>query len=247
MKKYMLLTAVSACLILNACSGEKADSATLLKQAVASARTAKWEDALALSEEALKQSPKNTDITLFTVLALEKNGKTEDALSRIRSLEKMKDNFQVQYTLGRLLFRKGAVERCVAPLRNALKVRPGDKNAAILLSRALVRLGTNDAIKYQADLLKKEEFRTPENWNEFGVLLALTGNPVKQKQAAAVFEQKGAGLPVAVLNCGIVYDWYLNNPAKAVEYYNKYLRMTAKNPELDTERLHVTQRLQEIR
>ena len=243
--QLFLFAALGAVCFLSACSGKGENSSTLLKRAIAAGNEAQWEKALKLSEQALELNPKNPDILLFSVLALEQNGKAAEALSRIRTLAPETGSFRIQYTLGRLLFRKGDYEKCLVPLLHANKARPNDVNTVVLLARAKTRLATGDALVYQKKLLSFPEFRNSKDvFNEIGVLLALTGKP---KDAVTVFRAKCADHPVSVLNAAVVSDWHLGDRAQAAEWYNRYLRMTANRPELHRERLLVTQRLSEIR
>lgn len=244
-RRLLIFAALGAACFLTACTGKKESSSSLLKRAVAAGSEAQWEKALKLSEEALAQNPKNPDILLFSVLALEQNGKAAEALNRVRTLASDTESFRIQYTLGRLLFRKGDYEKCLVPLLHAHKARPGDVNTLVLLARAKTRLATGDALVYQKKLLAFPEFRNSVDvFNEIGVLLALTGKP---KESVTVFRAKCPEHPVSVLNAAIVCDWHLGDREQAVEWYGRYLRLTANRPELHRERYLVTQRLSEIR
>jgi Flp pilus assembly protein TadD len=137
------------------------------------------------------------------------------------------------------------MEQCIAPLKAAEQASPRDINTLILLAKASLRLNTKDAADYQKKLLSFPAFvNSPVVFNELGVVFALRGKP---REALAFLLDRRATLPVSVLNAAIIHDWYLNEKNRAVELYSKYLRLTARNPELERERVAVSQRFKNIR
>lgn len=246
MPKHLLLFLSAVLLLLSACSSAKKTPAELLSEAISAGTKGDWESALALSTDALENAPGNRDILLFSALALEHMGKLEEAVNRVQSISSDPNDFMVQYTLGRMLFKQGRLEQCIAPLKYAEQASPEDMNTLILLSKATLRLKTRDAALYQKKLLSFPAFvNSPVVFNELGVIYALQG---KFREALAFLLDPRASLPVSVLNAAIIHDWYLNEKPRAAELYRNYLRLTARsNPELERERFAVTQRIQEIR
>ena len=237
--------AVCGLLLGSACSSEKKTPAALLSEAIAAGSKGDWKTASAVSSEALEIAPGNRDILLFSALALENTGKLEEAVNRVQSISSDPNDFMVQYTLGRMLFKQGRMEQCIAPLKYAERTSPRDVNTLILLAKATLRLNTKDAAVYQKKLLSFPAFiNSPVVFNELGVIFALQGRP---RDALTFLLDRHATLSVSVLNAAIVYDWHLNEKNNAEALYRKYLRLTARNPELERERFAVTRRLQDIR
>ena len=242
---FLFSAAFSILLLVSSCTHEKKTPAALLSEAIEAGKSGNWEKALAVSSKALENAPGNRDILLFSALALENTGKMEEAVNRVQSISSNPGDFMVQYTLGRMLFKQGRLEQCIAPLKYAEQVSPRDVNTLILLSKATLRLNTKDAAGYQKKLLSFPEFASsPVVFNELGVIFALRGKP---REALAFLKDRRATLPVSALNAAIVCDWQLNDKNRAQELYREYLRRTAHNPELERERFAVTRRLQEIR
>lgn len=244
--RILLFSAVfSVLLLISACSPEKKTPAALLSEAIAAGSKGDWKTALDVSSEALESAPGNRDILLFSALALENTGRMEEAVNRVRSISSDPNDFMVQYTLGRMLFKQGHTEQCIAPLKYAEQASPRDINTLILLAKATLRLNTREAMIYQKKLLSFPAFvNSPVVFNELGVIFTLQGKP---REALAFLLDRRATLPVSVLNAAIVCDWHLNDRNRAEALYRKYLRLTARNPELERERFAVTRRLQEIR
>jgi len=241
----LFAAAVSILLLSSACSPKKRTPAALLSDAVAAGSRGDWKEALAISSEALENAPGNRDILLFSALALENTGKMEEAVNRVQSISSDPGDFMIQYTLGRMLFKQGRLEQCIVPLKYAEQASPRDVNTLILLAKATLRLNTKDAAGYQKKLLSFPAFvNSPVVFNELGVIKALQGKP---RDALVFLLDRRATLPVSVLNAAIVCDWHLNEKSQAEALYRKYLRLTARNPELEQERFAVTRRLQDIR
>ena len=245
LRRCSFFFAAASLLLLAACSSEKKTPAALLADAIAAGKQGDWKSALSISDDAVEIAPGNRDILLFSALAMENNGHLEEAINRVQSIASDPNDFMVQYTLGRMLFKQGRMEQCIAPLKAAEQASPRDINTLILLAKASLRLNTKDAADYQKKLLSFPAFvNSPVVFNELGVVFALRGKP---REALAFLLDRRATLPVSVLNAAIVHDWYLNEKNRAVELYSKYLRLTARNPELERERVAVSQRFKNIR
>ncbi|MBO4490503.1 MAG: hypothetical protein J5944_03985 [Lentisphaeria bacterium] len=245
LRRCSFFFAAASLLLLAACSSEKKTPAALLADAIAAGKQGDWKSALSISDDAVEIAPGNRDILLFSALAMENNGHLEEAINRVQSIASDPNDFMVQYTLGRMLFKQGRMEQCIAPLKAAEQASPRDINTLILLAKASLRLNTKDAADYQKKLLSFPAFvNSPVVFNELGVVFALRGKP---REALAFLLDRRATLPVSVLNAAIIHDWYLNEKNRAVELYSKYLRLTARNPELERERVAVSQRFKNIR
>ncbi|MBR2425282.1 MAG: tetratricopeptide repeat protein [Lentisphaeria bacterium] len=227
------------------CRKKQENPAVMLKQAIAAAQKADWETAGELAEKARALYPEQSDIILFSALAMEKNGRPEEALARLQNLPaSYQDDYKVQYTLGRLLFRKGKYEQCLAPLKNALAARPDDANALLLLAKAQGKLNIKDTFRNYAKLLKMPGYKNdPVICNEIAVFLAVRG---KAEGALLVLRDKCKTLPLATWNGAVILDYHLGRKQEAIAWYNRFLREAAARPELENHRFRVTRRLQEI-
>lgn len=247
MKKFFVLSALfSVVLLLTSCARKQESPAVLLKKAIAAAQNADWETAGELAEEARSIYPESSDIILLSALALEKNGRPEEALARLQNLSaSLQDDFKIQYTLGRLLYLRGRYEQCIAPLKNALSVRPQDANTLLLLAKAQARLNIKDTFKNYAGLLKMPGYKNdPVICNEIAVFLAVRR---RADSALLVLRDKCKSLPLAAWNGAVILDYHLDRKQDAIAWYNRFLRETANRPELEKYRFRVTRRLQEIR
>lgn len=207
-RRLLFSAAFAILLLVSSCSSEKKTPAALLSEAIAAGSRGDWKTALAVSSEALESAPGNRDILLFSALALENTGKMEEAVNRVRSISSDPNDFMVQYTLGRMLFKQGQLEQCIAPLKYAEQASPRDVNTLILLAKATLRLNTRDAALYQKKLLSLPAFvNSPVVFNELGVIFALQGRP---RDALTFLLDRHATLPVSVLNAAIVCDWHLS-------------------------------------
>ena len=246
MKKFCtILFLFAAVFLLSSCSGKQESPAVLLKKAITAAQKADWEKAGELAEEARALYPGNSDIILFSALALEKNGRLEEALARLQNLSaSLQDDFKIQYTLGRLLYRKGKYEQCIAPLKNALAVRPQDSNTLLLLAKAQGRLNIRDTFSNYRKLLKMPGYKNdPVICNEIAVYLAVRN---RSDDALLVLRDKCKSLPLATWNGAVILDYHLDRKQDAIAWYNRFLREAASRPELENHRFRVTRRLQEI-
>ena len=219
LNRCSFFAAVVSIFLLTSCSSEKKTPASLLADAVAAGKEGNWETALSLSSSAMEGAPGNRDILLFSALALENTGRLEEAVNRVQSIASDSNDFMVQYTLGRMLFKQGRTEQCLAPLKYAEQASPRDVNTLILLAKASLRLNTKDAAEYQKKLLSFPSFvNSPVVFNELGVICALRGKP---REALIFLKDRRATLPVSMLNAAIIHDWYLNEKPQAVELYGK--------------------------
>ena len=245
MRSIVVLLLLFTVLFTVSCTKKQKNPAVILKQAIAAAQKADWETAGELAEDARALYPEQSDIILFSALAMEKNGRPDEALARLQNLPaSYHDDFKIQYTLGRLLYRKGKYEQCLAPLKNALVVRPDDANTLLLLAKAQAHLNIKDTFRNYARLLKMPGYKNdPVICNEIAVFLAVRGKP---EGALLVLRDKCKTLPLATWNGAVILDYHLGRKQEAIAWYNRFLREAANRPELENHRFRVTRRLQEI-
>ena len=140
-KKFCLMLAFSALLILSACRGEKLSIDDLLDRGTAAAQNGDWEKAREYAKRAVKLVPSNVNALVLNALALENTGDPDGALDEVSKAVSIDEaNYFAQYTKGRLLYEKKKYDSCVAPLRAALTLRPNAPDPLILLAQAAVML-----------------------------------------------------------------------------------------------------------
>lgn len=240
---------LGAALCLSGCSGSKEETPTLLNKAVEAGAKGDWQGARKLAQKAAKQDPNEASAFVLVALCLENAGDVDGAIDEINKAVKIDErNFMANYTKGRLLFQKGKFDSCIAPLKQARALRPESVEATSLLAQAAMRQNLSDAPVYFGALAKSERFKSrPEPWNELGVYFASHKDFKRALQFLVRAESLAPDSPQVALNIAIVNDaGGLNRPAEAVSYYKKYLRQTAKSPELEAKRKAVADRIHEL-
>ena len=126
MKKYsFILTAVLAAVIFCGCGGNKEkDFAKLMIQARDNMKKGQVKEALHFSQKALECQPNSPEAIVMTALAYESNQKNKEALDTIQKAVKIApENYFVQYTYGRLLYKFKKNNESIAALKKARKVK----------------------------------------------------------------------------------------------------------------------------
>ncbi len=223
----------------------------LLDQAYNEAVNGTWKRALELALAAKKARPYDSSVLIMTALAQENCGLEQDALETIRMASTDDKSFMVQYTFGRMLFQQAQYEQAMIPLKKAHALQPGDQDTVLLLEQAAAHQNLNEVGNYCSLLWKNfpKDFNNKKNpyvMNELGLYYAVRKDA---RRAAAAFRQAEAiapDSPEIQLNLAIVADYLGDDPQTARRHYGKYLRLTADRPGLESDRLEVTRRLQEI-
>jgi len=249
MKSLQILcfAAVCAAFLLTAC-GPEPTADEWMQKSLTSAKEAKWGRALDQAERAVAKAPGDTLANVLYAIALENNGRQDEALNAAIRAGADSSCFIAQYTLGRLYCRQQKYDSSVKPLTRALELRPDDANTLILLARAKLRLNTEDALTLNKRLLSIPQFtESAAVYNELGVLQVLKNEP---RKATALFLKAlslDADNPYLNLNNAILHDYYLGDLMKARQYYNSFLRLSANRRELLDEYKEVQTRLEIIR
>ncbi len=239
--------AVCAAFLLTAC-GPEPTADEWMRRALASAKEAKWSRALDQAENAVEKAPGDTIANVLYAIALENNGRTDEALNAAIRAGADSSCFIAQYTLGRLYFRQQKYDSCVKPLTLALELRPDDANTLILLARAKLRLNTEDALNLNRRLLSLPQFaNSPVVYNELGVIQVLKGEPKKATSLFLKALSLDADNPHLNLNNAILHDYFLGDRMRAQQYYNSFLRLSANRRELLDEYKEVQTRLEILR
>ncbi len=251
--KTFLLTACTliATVLVGIGCGRDLSADELLQKAAESAANGDWKKSLSYARSAYDKASDSPAAIIMYALALENNDQLDEAASRMRRLEENVDSFMAQYTLGRMLFRQGKIDRSIRPLTNALALKPDNPDTLLLLARANADRKRDDAIDYYKRLSKTERFHDSAiPHNEIGVLYLLNG-----KRGLATFElQCALGLdadnPEIVLNNAILNDYHSSSPSSigtAKKYYNRFIDLARNRPELTKDYAAVSNRLNAIR
>ncbi|MFZ2656468.1 MAG: tetratricopeptide repeat protein [Victivallales bacterium] len=251
-KKYLSFAAVLLLIVvfMVACGGSiKQTNEELLQSALAAATGSRtdWQKVRTLAFKAVKQKSEDANAHAMLAIALEQCGQPDNAVDEIRkAVELDPRNFMAQLTKGRILFERDRIGDCIAPLKEAYKLKPDNENVLLLLARSSAKLERyKEAMTYYATLARLPSYKDrPEPYNELAVLYVSQKDNVK---ASAFFNEAYKKAPtnyIVVLNIGIFCDVYLNNPAYAIKHYNKYQELTLSNRELEPVRIKLTKRIE---
>jgi tetratricopeptide (TPR) repeat protein len=253
--KYAVITVAIASvagmlLFLAACNRTSSmTTAELLNQAAKSAQSGKWSKTLKLAKVAVERAPANAPAFILLAMAYENTGKNEQAVEAARKAVKLEpDNFMAQYTLGRLYaIDQNKLQDAVEPLLRALKLRPGDPDTLVLLADCSQKLNLPKTTDYYNQIVALPAFKKHyEPWNQLGVYYAEKGN---LRNAATCFSQAYSLAPdnhMVLLNFGIFFDKYVRKPDRALKYYQKYMEVTANNPETEQKKQEIKARIKDL-
>lgn len=253
--KYTVITvsiaSVAAMLLfLSACNRTSSMTTTeLLNQATDAAQGGNWKKTLKFAKVAVEREPSNTPAFILLAMAYENTAQSEQAIEAARKAVKLEpDNFMAQYTLGRLYaVDQNKLQDAVEPLLRALKLRPNDPDTLVLLADCSQKLNLPKTPDYYNLIAGLPAFKNRhEPWNQLGVYYAEKGN---LRNAAACFKQAYTLAPenhMILLNFGIFFDKYLRQSERASKYYQRYMEVTAKNPEMEQKKQEIKARIKDL-
>ena len=250
--RHTLLLLGSTVLLFVAGCGKNHNGA-LLNQAVADARANNWQECEKNAVSVLKDNPIEPSALLLRAIAAENLGKLDVARESARlAAENAPSSFAAQYTYGRLLaMRPDSTKNAVQVLKRALELRPDDVNTLILLGQSCSKLNSDEAITYftklPSEVLQKPEIRTSmaiyyldrRDSNRAYMRLGeiMLGNAYRT----------APNKPEVVLNLALYIDHYQHKRSRAKGFYQRYLRLTENNPELNPTRAQVKARISKLR
>ena len=250
-KRFCLMLAFSALLILSACRGEKLSIDDLLDRGTAAAQNGDWEKAREYAKRAVKLVPSNVNALVLNALALENTGDPDGALDEVSKAVSIDEaNYFAQYTKGRLLYEKKKYDSCVAPLRAALTLSPNAPDPLILLAQAAVMLQNGQDVRiYYSRLARIPQFaRNPIPWSELGMYYLFSErNAPKAKDYLNYAYTLRRDNPTLLLNLAIYFDVHMNNKAEARKLYTRFLNMTQRNSSMSQTRAAVEKRLKVLK
>ena len=255
MKKISLLTILLllAALpgLLCSCGGRKSVD-ELLNQAFKEAHDGNWKNALELAEKAAKRDERNIAAQVMYGIALEHVGSPDDALQVYRQAVKTDpENFYAQYHLGRVLYQQGKFEDSLVPLRQAERLRPEDANTLVLLAQIENKMKLDTVVDYYKKLAVNKRFeKKPEPWNQMGVNRVAKGDLGTAGKCFTLAYRVSPDNYIVAYNMAVFSDYYIGSPTakkNAIQYYSRYLQLTAANPELQKQREQVIARLKALK
>ncbi len=253
--KYTVLIAsivsVAAMLVFLSSCNQTSSMTTveLLNQATESAMAGKWSKTLKFAKVAVEREPANTPAFILLAMAYENTGKNELAMEAARKAVKLEpDNFLARYTLGRLYaIDQNKLQDAVEPLLRALKLRPNDPDTLVLLADCSQKLNLTKTVDYYSQLIALPAFNKHyEPWNQLGIYYAEKNS---LRNAAICFNQAYSLAPdnhMVLLNFGIFFDKYVRKPERALNYYKKYMEVTANNPEMEQKKQEIKARIKDL-
>jgi tetratricopeptide (TPR) repeat protein len=221
----------------------------LLIQATESALEGKWSKTLKFAKVAVEREPANTPAFILLAMAYENVGKSELAMEAARKAVKLeRDNFMAQYTLGRLYaIDQNKLQDAIEPLLRALTLRPNDPDTLVLLADCSQKLNLPKTTDYYSQLVALSAFnKRYEPWNQLGIYYAEKNS---LRNAAICFNQAYTLAPdnhMVLLNFGIFFDKYIRKPDRALNFYKRYLEVTANNPEMDQKKQEIKARIKDL-
>lgn len=245
---YVVLVLTVSVTLVSCSEGPRLSNDELLKAGCEAAMKGKWKDASSFAGKAVKQDPRDINARVLLALALENSNHLELAIDEIKAASKLAPgDFMVQYNFGRMLFKQGRYGEAVAPLKIASELRTDNMDAVILLAQTSSALKLPEAANYYAIIATNPRFRDkPDPFNELGIIYLRDKDPERAIRYFIKAYKLAPDNYIITLNLAICLDKYNNDPAKALNFYRKYLKLTEKNPEMEAKRLKISRRVKEI-
>lgn len=208
-----------------------------------------WNGALKLARRAVELEPDNVPALIFRAVACERCGERDLALdSALQAVKINPESFAAQYTLGRLYSADPArYADAMNALEQALRLKPDDTNALILLCNVSVAMHSRQAVNHLLALKRRPEFaKNPALDNQLGIALVRAGNFNAAKQAFMDACRNSKNNPDMVYNMGAFLDRYTTSKANARGFYKFFLKLTGGKPEYAAARARVEARLRQM-
>lgn len=251
MNKFLSIFSVLLLLVFCASCGKKYKSLStqeLLNKSLAAAAEGKWTDAENMASCILEREPDNVNALILEGLALDADNKRELAVGCLeKAVNKSPDNFMANHSLGRLFYGQRKYDQAMTSLKKAYEINPSEMNNVVLLAETMNKLKMSGASSYYACALQNPRFKNdPAPWNQLGLIFAGTNSKAQALKFFLKAYNSDQNNHLVVLNLAIFLDRYMNKTANSKFFYEKYLRLTEKNPDLSGKRAEVKKRLKEI-
>lgn len=244
-----ILCLLAVCVFVCSCSDKpRFTDDELLKNASDAGAKGNWKDASSLAGRVVKHDPRNVNALVIYAMALENSNHPELALDEIKKAATLAPNdFMVQFSYGRMLFKQGRYGEALTPLKAASECRHDDIDTIILLAQCSNKLKLPEAANYYALAATNLRFKDkPEPFNEIGMIYYRNED---YERALRYFIKAYKTAPenhITCLNLAICLDKTMNDPGRALAYYKKFIKLTEKNPEIEARRKKVSERINEI-
>lgn len=245
-----------ALLFATACKDDQEDASVeqLMEKAYAAAHEGQWQDALKITEQAYTQRPDDTSVRLLHALALENNGRTNDALEVSRLAAEDTKSFYAQYAYGRMLLQQKKFSQAQTYLKRAAALKKDDFNTQILLQQAAAHLKQfQENPKLCESLYKQYGGQRGADFSAYiynelalNILAQKKLNGTMKRRLLAIFKLANKAVPSSpelAWNQAVYYDYYCKNFAEAKPFYEKFLSLTEKYSGMEKERTAVRERL----
>lgn len=205
-----------------------------------------WQKACKNLEICIKEGLTDTNTVLFYIVALYKNGDTEQAMKTAEeSLKSNPENFLANYLLGKMYYQNRDPHRAFGYLRKSQLLRPGHVDSLALMSNCAVSLRLPVAKSVLQQLTGANEFRSSYLVaNALGISYVQSAEYLKAISSFSKALKLSGNHPLIVLNLAVLSDRYLKNPKIARDHYNRF--MTAAKDKYPEKRKKVKQRLSKL-
>ena len=251
MNKILSFFSVFILLLFCASCGKKYKSLTtqeLLSQSLALAVDGKWQDAEDMASCVLEREPDNVPALIIEGLALDADNKRELAVGCLeKAVNKAPDNFMANHSLGKIFLAQKKYDQALPYLKKAYELDSSEMNTVVLLAETMNKLKMSGASSYYAYALRNPRFKNdPAPWNQLGLIFAGTNSKTQALNFFIKAYKADQNNHLVVLNLAVFLDKYMNKTANSKLFYERYLRLTEKNPALSDKRAEVKRRLKEI-
>jgi tetratricopeptide (TPR) repeat protein len=246
---FMMALGLSLVLVAGCRKVETRSNPELLREAMAASDEGKWQEARALSYRAVQQNPGDVNALVALSRMLEQEGQFDQALAQLdQAVNLDPGHFAAQYNRGRILFEHDHLQDCPISLEKALALRPDHVDTRLLLAQTYAALGNHrDAIRHYVALARNPQYaKGGDVYNEIGVLCIAAGDPAKAAQFMTIAFRNDPENPQIVYNLAVLCDEHLKKPSRAVEFYNRYLKLTEGNAAFSARREKVSGRIQQL-
>jgi tetratricopeptide (TPR) repeat protein len=189
--------------------------------------------AIARLQTATRLLPGNAQAWNHLGLALHHSGQLDAALQAYEQARRCDANLlAVRYNLGCLLLEQDNPQLAVAELTTYTMLQRDSVDGWLKLATAQLRTHQWDAAERSFQNALRLQPEQVQALNGLGVIQAQHRRPREALNFFNTALQKEPGYGPALLNTAIVYHYYINNHALALEKYQDYLKATPASPSL---------------
>ncbi len=250
MVRFYWLTGLALAVVLTVSGCGRKSTAETMQMAMEAAENGNWVEAMKYAGVVTERDPGDSAAWALKTIAAERAGQPRVALENARrGAELCPDSYAVQYTYGRLLAAQpGREADAQACLRRAFNLNRNDGKSLALALQCAARLNRPEARAYY-DILEHLDpamAAMPEIQSSVGIYSLLSGDLHGGLTRLIEAFKAAPDNPTVVLNLARALDVYIREPNKATPYYQKYLELASRNPEVSGTRTEVEARVREL-